>query len=115
MADFLVLEDAGIGLDRLVTGSEAGQELAKIVYRDIWGTAHETLKEKKICHADIHPGNICLSTGSDGKYKATLLDFESAKAFGENLDESPIKYRDSLKSKAASHSVDRIADHEGLH
>ena len=108
VVDFLVLEDAGIGLDQLVTGGQAGKELATIVYRDIWVSALEALKEKKICHADIHPGNIAVSTGRDGKYKATLLDLESAKGFGENLDDSPIKYH-NLTSKVANHSLDQMS------
>ncbi|CAB9527427.1 unknown protein [Seminavis robusta] len=41
---FLVLEDAGEPLDKLVVSGNAGKELAKVVKRDIWGTALEALR-----------------------------------------------------------------------
>ncbi|CAB9529875.1 unknown protein [Seminavis robusta] len=92
---FLVLEDAGEPLDKLVVSGNAGKELAKVVKRDIWGTALEALRQHKLVHADLHPGNICVKE-YNGELQALVVDLESAVLEGSELAESPIKHREDL-------------------
>eukprot|EP00339_Tiarina_fusa_P013170 CAMPEP_0117055832 /NCGR_PEP_ID=MMETSP0472-20121206/38727_1 /TAXON_ID=693140 ORGANISM="Tiarina fusus, Strain LIS" /NCGR_SAMPLE_ID=MMETSP0472 /ASSEMBLY_ACC=CAM_ASM_000603 /LENGTH=712 /DNA_ID=CAMNT_0004772025 /DNA_START=151 /DNA_END=2290 /DNA_ORIENTATION=- len=92
---FLVLEDAGEPLDKLVVSGNAGKELAKVVKRDIWGTALKALRLHKLVHADLHPGNICVRE-CNGELQALIVDLESAVQEGGELAESPIKHREDL-------------------
>ena len=92
---FLVLEDAGEPLDKLVVSGNAGKELAKVLKRDIWETALEALRLHKLVHADLHPGNICVRE-CNGELQALIVDLESAVQEGGELAESPIKHRDDL-------------------
>ena len=88
----LLLKDAGTSLNECIVSGKSGENLAKMVYRDIWAKALASLSELKLCFADIHPGNICIKNGH-----ATLVDLESMMEIidGSNntLDGSPIMLR----------------------
>lgn len=43
-----------------------------------------------ICHRDINPNNIIISTGGDNKVKMTLIDFNVAKRFSSSVFSNPI-------------------------
>jgi hypothetical protein len=97
----ILLEDVGISLDQCIVSGEAGKELAKVVFRDIWEIALNALGKEELCHADIHEGNICISTDNAGRFKATLVDLESAVRFGTELKDSPIKFRKGKRVASA--------------
>ena len=98
------LQQEGVSLENLDISGRRGQQLALIVKRDIWNGALVVLQNKKICHCDIHESNIliCLK-----RNKATLIDFEGAKPFGESLKDSPIRHH-YCKFKMAGAHVDKI-------
>lgn len=87
------LDYVGCGLDKMIVSGQAGKLLAKEVYKHIWQQALPALRRKNMCHADIHPGNICVADDS-GALRATLVDLESARTVGKTLEQSPIKVRD---------------------
>ena len=98
------LEYGGTPLEKMDICGKRGQQLAVIVKRDIWYGALAALTAQNICHGDIHQLNIlvCLK-----RNKATLIDFESAKDFGRDLSDSPIRHR--LDYDVANEEVDKIA------
>mmetsp|Transcript_15685 Transcript_15685/g.34304 ORF Transcript_15685/g.34304 Transcript_15685/m.34304 type:complete len:659 (-) Transcript_15685:128-2104(-) len=89
----VVLEDVGVSLNSLICSGEAGKILARVVCNDIWNKALVALQRARICHADIHEGNICIQVVSEKSLKATLVDLESAMPFGKKLWACPIKNR----------------------
>ena len=91
----LCMEDAGTALNSVIISGHAGKHLAKIVYKDILQGALPALNLRKLCFADIHPGNICVKGGS-----ARLVDLESIKQLGESLDKSPILLRENAPQSA---------------
>ena len=64
----------------------AGRKLAFAVKNGIWDGALKFLRERNMCHADIHEGNICIRNDADDeKLHATLVDLESAVSFHSEL------------------------------
>lgn len=108
----VVMEDVGVSLNRIVCSGNAGKLLACVVYRDIWCGALQVLKDRGMCHADIHEGNICVQV--DGVLKAKVVDLESALPFTNKLRRIPIKNRvdrdeDRLHYETASEAWDRVS------
>lgn len=87
-----------------------GKELAKVVKRDILEKTLPALQVKRMVHADLHPGNICIQE-NNGKLFAKVVDLESAVHVGEKLELSPIKHRTDLvpnNDQKASLKMDQV-------
>jgi serine/threonine protein kinase len=48
------------------------------------------LHSNSICHRDVNPNNIIISTDSDNKIKSTLIDFNVSKRFNSTKFFNPI-------------------------